>query len=206
MMQAMDAFRRLALRWWKPLAVGGVGIVLLVAPSTARWVAFCCFALAAWLTIGAARSREASDSEATELDGPMREPMGDEERIALAELAHERDVSIARAAEAEDRERLARDRLTALAPLERRIEIAERRAHDAERRLDEIGERVDLALRGDDGPGEGDEPGGDAGPDGEEPGGGSGSDPTPGAPASDADELRARLARSAARRKPGADR
>jgi hypothetical protein len=65
-------------------------------------------------------------------------------RAALIETAHERDVSIARATEAEERERLTRDRLASLAPLEHRVEVAERRALDAERRLEEISDRVNL--------------------------------------------------------------
>ena len=98
------------------------------------------------------------------------------------EAEHERDVSIARAAEAEERERLARDRLEFLAPLERRIEIAERRALDAERRLDEIAERVGDPSN---------EPPRDADPDEAED-----------RAARQAAQLRARLTRSAARKKP----
>ncbi|HVF08813.1 MAG TPA: hypothetical protein VNC60_09570, partial [Actinomycetota bacterium] len=63
-------------------------------------------------------------------------------RAVLLETMHERDVSIARAAEAEEHARLADERLQTLAALERRVHIAERRALDAERRLDEISEQV----------------------------------------------------------------
>ncbi len=58
--------------------------------------------------------------------------------LAIAELEHERDMAIARADEAEERERVAQERLRELVPLVARIEAAERRALDAERRLDEI--------------------------------------------------------------------
>jgi len=78
---------------------------------------------------------------------PVTTPAPDVE-MALVEVAHERDVSIARASEAEERERLIRDRLTSLAPLERRVEDAERRVRDAERRLDEIGARIEAATGG----------------------------------------------------------
>jgi hypothetical protein len=60
----------------------------------------------------------------------------------LQEVAHERDVSIARAIEAEEHERLTQERLDTLRPLGARVEAAERRALDAERRLEEIAERV----------------------------------------------------------------
>ncbi len=72
--------------------------------------------------------------------------------MALVEVAHERDVSIARASEAEERERLIRDRLASLAPLERRVEDAERRVRDAERRLDEISARIEAATSGETAP------------------------------------------------------
>jgi hypothetical protein len=81
-------------------------------------------------------------------------------RAALLETAHERDVSIARASEAEEHARLADERLQALAALERRVHVAERRALDAERRLDEISEQIYSA------PDESsdDEPAGESGP------------------------------------------
>ena len=102
----------------------------------------------------------------------------DERRdLAIAELERERDMAIARADEAEERERAAQERLRRLMPLEARIEAAERRALDAERRLEEIVSRVASSdARAED-------------PTGAEP-----------------DELRARLARSAARKKLGGTR
>jgi hypothetical protein len=103
--------------------------------------------------------------------------------LALMEAVHERDVSIARAAEAEARERLVRDRLESLVPLEHRVEVAERRALDAERRLDEVIERVgDPQQAGVQDPNPDPDPGDDA--------------------ARHAAELRARLTRSAERKKP----
>jgi hypothetical protein len=100
-------------------------------------------------------------------------------RAALTETAHERDVSMARASEAEERERLARERLASLASLEHRVEAAERRALDAERRLEEISDRVN-------GPQEIlSEP-----------------DQTVARPAGATAELRARLARAAERKRP----
>ena len=119
-------------------------------------------------------------------DEPGVDPGEDEEAaVALAEVAHERDVSMARASDAEERARLADDRLAALGPLEHRVEVAERRALDAERRLDEIADRVGAATV----EGSSDAP----------------SEPT--AAARQAAELRARLARTAARKKPtGGDR
>lgn len=113
--------------------------------------------------------------------------------LALNEAEHERDVSIARAAEATERERLARERLATLAPLEARLEIAERRALDAQRRLDALTQRVagepvshDVGSSEDasDRPTENDRP-----------------EPGPGRSA----RLRARLARSAARKRPTRD-
>jgi len=64
--------------------------------------------------------------------------------LALSEAEHERDVSIARAAEATERERLARERLATLAPLEARLEIAERRALDAQ--FDYLARRPELVA------------------------------------------------------------
>jgi hypothetical protein len=140
----------------------------------------------------------------------------DEAAVALAEVAHERDVSMARASDAEDRARLAGDRLASLAPLEQRVEVAERRALDAERRLDEIDERVIAATIDDAGDpvggaaasnGDPASANGDAEPEepaGPGPGEGATSEPT--AAARQAAELRARLARTAARKKPGTNR
>jgi len=115
----------------------------------------------------------------------------EEKEVALAEVTHERDVSMARASDAEERARLADDRLASLAPLEQRVEIAERRALDAERRLDEIGERVDAAAIDDTG-----ETLGASVESNDE----ATSEST--AAARQAAELRARLARTAARKKP----
>lgn len=100
-------------------------------------------------------------------------------RAELVETAHERDVSMARASAAEERARLARERLESLASLEHRVEVAERRALDAERRLEEIGDRVNGSGEHGDTPDEAVEP----------PGGTTA-------------ELRARLARAAARKRP----
>jgi len=80
--------------------------------------------------------------------GSPAEAEAEDVEMALVEVAHERDVSIARASEAEERERLIRDRLASLAPLERRVEDAERRVRDAERRLDEISARIEAATGG----------------------------------------------------------
>lgn len=194
MLGCMDTIGRVVVRWWRPLAVAGAGVVLLAAPSTARVLAVGTLAFAVWLTVSTARASGASGvtapPEITE-EGVTGDPTDEEARIALTELVHERDASIARAAAAEDREQLARDRLTSLAPLERRIEIAERRALDAERRLDEIDERVDRAIRDD-------VPGGDTVG---EPGARG-----PSSVASEGDELRARLSKSASRKKTDQDR
>ncbi|MGZ8630214.1 MAG: hypothetical protein ACXWZF_04510 [Actinomycetota bacterium] len=117
--------------------------------------------------------------------------MGPEHDDALiAEIERERDAAIARADDAEERERLALDRLRALAPLEARIEAAERRALDAERRLDEITAQVSPVAE---------EP-----PAQPEPPGSSEPQHTeePDAAARQAADLRARLARTAARKKP----
>lgn len=91
--------------------------------------------------------RERRSSELFLEDADVLEP--DDVEALVAELAHERDVSIARATEAEERERLVRERLGSLTSLERRVEDAERRALDAERRLDEIEERVEERDRDD---------------------------------------------------------
>ncbi len=124
----------------------------------------------------------------------------DEVDLALVEVAHERDVSIARASEAEERERLIRDRLASLAPLERRVEDAERRVRDAERRLDEIGARIEAATRGEIAPAL------DASP---EPAGQDDAEPHSSEPTDDvarqAADLRDRLARTAARKRAARD-
>lgn len=104
-------------------------------------------------------------------------------RAELLETAHERDVSIARASEAEEHARLADERVQVFAALERRVRIAERRALDAERRLDEISEQVySAASEADDAAPE--EPPGEARP---------------------AAELRARLSRAAERKRSNPD-
>jgi hypothetical protein len=161
----MDPLADVITRWW-PLAVAGVGLAV--------------------AAVAAAAARTRADDDRGRDAG-----IDPDARIALSEAEHERDVSIARATQAEERERLALERLASLAPLERRVEIAERRALDAERRLDEIDERtgdrsggagVSAMLGGDDGPNAGFAP----------------TDPSSGRAA----QLRARLARSAARKRP----
>ncbi len=127
-------------------------------------------ASAVWLAVSAGRRNRHPDAPS-------------DRELALSEVEHERDVSIARAAEATERERLARERLAALAPLEARVEVAERRALDAERRLDELTERLTgsgaaVSEEGSDGSTAGSAPSGRAA------------------------ELRARLARSAERKRP----
>ncbi|MEZ0235577.1 MAG: hypothetical protein ACAH81_11600 [Actinomycetota bacterium] len=124
----------------------------------------------------------------------------DDAAMALVEVAHERDVSIARASEAEERERLIRDRLASLAPLERRVEDAERRVRDAERRLDEISARIEAATRGEIAPALGASP---------EPAGHDDAEPQSSEPTDDvarqAADLRDRLARTAARKRAARD-
>lgn len=115
-------------------------------------------------------------------------------QAALVETAHERDVSIARASEAETRERLARERLGSLASLEHRVEVAERRALDAERRLEEINERVNGPSEPPDAPAHAPADAPDTSTDAE-------GSPTP-SPAGPTAELRARLTRAAARKRP----
>lgn len=124
-----------------------------------------------------ARGRHAALSS----DAQLRPDHEADLRAALLETAHERDVSIARASEAEEHARLADERLQALTSLQRRVQVAERRALDAERRLDEISEQVYAS-----GPEE---------PAAEEPPGEGGS----------AAELRARLTRAAEHRRPRPD-
>ena len=166
--------------------------------SMDEMVAISVFALAVLSAIGFTRMLRSGDarggkpgldehSHATgDLEARAAGASDDEMRMALIEATNERDVSIARASQAEEGERLARDRLTSLAPLEQRVEVAECRALDAERRLDEIAERVDHAER--------------------EGGGSEAPEPSDGA-GSAVSELRARLARAAERKKhPGDDR
>jgi len=109
-------------------------------------------------------------------------------------------VSIARASEAEERERLIRDRLASLAPLERRVEDAERRVRDAERRLDEISARIEAATGGGT-PQTADESPEVTGHDDEEL---RSSEPTDDV-ARQAADLRDRLARTAARKRAARD-
>ncbi|MGH2539218.1 MAG: hypothetical protein ACRDGK_01705 [Actinomycetota bacterium] len=132
----------------------------------------------------------------------------DERRdLAVAELERERDMAIARADEAEERERIAQDRLRELAPLEARIEVAERRALDAERRLDEITSRVAAASGRDDRAGS--DPADDPSehvPAGDDLAGDDSGDREAESVPPQVAELRARLARSAPRKKPGGTR
>ncbi|HET6712247.1 MAG TPA: hypothetical protein VFI59_00840 [Actinomycetota bacterium] len=101
-----------------------------------------------WWRSRSSRSGAPESEEASVEAHPVPDaPAVDDADMALVEMAHERDVSIARASEAEERERLVRDRLASLGPLEQRVEIAERRVRDAERRLDEIGERIAAATQ-----------------------------------------------------------
>jgi hypothetical protein len=163
----MDPLADVITRWW-PLTVAGVGLAVAAAAAAA------------------ARTRTRADDDRGQDAG-----IDPDARIALSEAEHERDVSIARATQAEERERLALERLASLAPLERRVEIAERRALDAERRLDEIDERTADRSVGS----------GVADVLGREEGVRRGSDltdPSSGRVA----QLRARLARSAARKRP----
>lgn len=139
-------------------------------------------AAATWLAFSASRRNRHTDP------APDRD-------LALSEAEHERDVSIARAAEATERERLARERLATLAPLEARLEIAERRALDAERRLDALTERVAGEPTGSDDVGSS-EDGSNRQTETDRP------EPAPGRSA----QLRSRLARSAARKRPPRDR
>jgi hypothetical protein len=133
---------------------------------------------------------------------PSVEPLveADDVEMALVEVAHERDVSIARVSEAEERERLIRDRLASLAPLERRVEDAERRVRDAEQRLDEISARIEVATSGETAPAV------DASP---EPAGHDDAEPRSSEPTDDvarqAADLRDRLARTAARKRAARD-
>ena len=127
----------------------------------------------------------------------MMRGMGpDRDDVSIAEIERERDAAIARAREAEERERLALDRLHALAPLEARIEAAERRALDAERRLEEIAAQVSPLAEAPPAPAEPSSSSERSEPsEPEDPG-------EPDATARHTADLRARLARTAARKKP----
>jgi hypothetical protein len=215
MMPAME-WSQLA-RWWRPIVAATVGLVLFAAAaftsaarsaSTLQVLAIVALFLAAALAATTAVAlRPAGDLAAAPDESSGHERSDEEIGVAMAEVAHERDVSMARASDAEERARLAGDRLASLAPLERRVEIAERRALDAERRLDEIDERVGAATIGDaQAPiGDSEVSNGDHGP--EEPAApGQGASGEPSAAARQAAELRARLARTAARKKPDPNR
>jgi predicted outer membrane lipoprotein len=185
----------------RAVVVAGAGASAARLASTLQVLAIVALILAAALAVTTALALEPGDDLARGAGGPSVDVSSDEETaMALAEVAHERDVSMARASDAEERARLAGERLASLAPLERRVEVAERRALDAERRLDEIDERVDATANGDPAGSNGESPA-------EEP-----TAPAPGnagessAAARQAAELRARLARTAARKKPGSNR
>lgn len=203
MMRPMDDLWSRVARRWRPLVAATVGLALFgasaLAPtarlaSTLPVLAVVAFILAAALVVTTALTRRSADDVgggADTPDAPGVDASTDAETaVALAEVAHERDVSMARASDAEERARLADDRLASLAPLEQRVEVAERRALDAERRLDEIDERVVAATIDDSGDTVGDPA--------------ATNEPT--AVASRAAELRTRLARTAARKKPGSNR
>lgn len=189
----MDHLRSQLARWWRPLVAVTVGLALFGAAAlasaqqdqTLQVLAVVALILAAALAVMTAMKLRPADQVADVPDGTGDPSRGGETAMALAEVAHERDVSMARASDAEERARLADERLASLGPLEQRVEVAERRALDAERRLDEIDDRVGAATT--------DEP----------------SD-APGEPIAAARQtagLRARLARTAARKKPtGGDR
>jgi len=217
MMRAME-WSQLA-RWWRPIVAATIGLVLFAAAaftsaarlaSTLQVLAVVTLILAAALAATTALALRPAHDLAAAPDEPSGHERSDEETgVALAEVAHERDVSMARASDAEERARLAGDRLASLAPLERRVEIAERRALDAERRLDEIDERVGAATIGDAQASDGDSEvsTGDHGPEeSAAPGSGQGASGEPSAAARQAAELRARLARTAARKKPDPNR
>ena len=213
-------------RWWRPIIAATVGLVLFAAAaftsaarvaSTLQVLAIVALILATALAATTGLALRPAEELPASPDEPSGHERSDEETgVALAEVAHERDVSMARASDAEERARLAGDRLASLAPLERRVEIAERRALDAERRLDEIDERVGAATIDDAQAPDGDSAGssgnsvdsnGYRGP--EEPaahelGRSATSDLT--RAARQAAELRARLARTAARKKPDPNR
>jgi hypothetical protein len=194
----------------RAVVIAGAGDSAARLASTLQVLAIVSLILAAALAVTTAQVRHPTDDIAAASSEPGGHVTGDEESaVALAEVAHERDVSMARATEAEERVRLADDRLASLAPLEQRVEIAERRARDAERRLDEIDERVDAAAPDDEMEAVGDPVSSNGDPSldgstGSDPREGATSEPT--AAARQAAELRARLARTAARKKPGPNR
>jgi hypothetical protein len=207
MMRTMDRISSQLARWWRPLAAATIGIALLGAAvaearissgrlaATLRLLAAAALILAAALAvIVALRPSAADDAEQPGRGEADATDVDEEAAMALVEVAHERDVSIARVSEAEDRARLAGDRLATLAPLEQRLQIAERRALDAERRLDEIDERVDAASN--------DAASNDAASNDDASTDDADADPEPSAAARRATELRASLARAAARKKP----
>jgi predicted outer membrane lipoprotein len=192
----------------RAVVVAGAGASAARLASTLQVLAIVALILAAALAVTTALALEPGDDLARGAGGPSVDVSSDEETaMALAEVAHERDVSMARASDAEERARLAGERLASLAPLERRVEVAERRALDAERRLDEIDERVGAATIGDAQAPIGDSEVSNGESPAEEP-----TAPAPGnagepsAAARQAAELRARLARTAARKKPGSNR
>jgi len=188
----------------RSVVLAGAGESQARLASTLQVLAIVALILAATLAVMTALSLRPDHVD--EGSGPPGvDPSTDEATaVALAEVEHERDVSMARVSDAEERARLADDRLASLVPLEQRVEIAERRALDAERRLDEIDERVDAAAVADPLVSNGD-------PASQEhsaaAGSGDGTPSEPTAAARQAAELRARLARTAARKKPtGGDR
>ena len=194
----------------RAVVIAGAGDSEARLASTLQVLAIVSLILAAALAVTTAQVRHPTGDIAEVSSEPGGHVTSDEESaVALAEVAHERDVSMARATEAEERVRLADDRLASLAPLEQRVEIAERRARDAERRLDEIDERVDAAAPDDEMEAVGDPVSSNGDPSldgstGSDPREGATSEPT--AAARQAAELRARLARTAARKKPGPNR
>ena len=143
-------------------------------------------------TIGRWRRKGPAVGPSDAAGRPVADGSSSEQELqaALVETAHERDVSIARASQAEARELLARERLGSLASLEHRVKVAERRALAAERRLEEISERVEGPSEPS--PATTDEP--DTSTDAK------GSPPDE--PAGPSAELRARLTRAAARKRP----
>jgi hypothetical protein len=169
----------------RAVVVAGAGESAARLATTLQVLAIVSLILAAALAVMTGLTHRPADQVADMPDDIGLDPGPDgDTALALAEVAAERDVSMARASDAEERARLADDRLASLGPLEQRVEVAERRALDAERRLDEIDDRVGAAAT--------DEP--PVAP----------SEPTA---ARQAAELRARLARTAARKKPtGGDR
>lgn len=192
----MDDLRSQLALWWRPLVAVTVGLALFGAvalasgqqddavvsrlEATTLVLAIVALILAAVLAVTTAKKLRPADQVTDAPDTTGDPSRGGETAVALAEVAHERDVSMARASDAEERARLADERLASLGPLEQRVEVAERRALDAERRLDEIDDRLGAATT--------DEP--------------SDAPSEPTAAARQTAELRARLARTAARKRP----